>query len=154
MELTIENIRFDTGPVTDADGWEHNLWRFDLSVDGVGIYWNSPFRTGMALSEPSEGDILESILLDLQSIDGYADWLDWHCSFWGDGADADQLRRSRDAFSTIRTMRSLILENSTDPEAYEALMALDPEAVRATQELMAEVRPITDAAAERWYADN
>lgn len=120
-EVTIDRIRFED-EVTDGD-WAHRLWRFDICIgpeEGPSrerVISNSPFRTGMALDEPSSSDILESLAMDLQSVQGYDDWMDWAEEL--DGlTSAKATRESRDAFQKISIMRTLFEEYGVDVEAF------------------------------------
>jgi hypothetical protein len=113
--VTIDNIKFDGE--SQEDGWQHRRWRYDLYVGDEPLYLNSPYRTGMALDEPSESDILAGLAADLSSTAGYTDWLDWAEDL--DGLrDAESARKSREAFRTIETLRTLLTEHGVDAEAF------------------------------------
>jgi hypothetical protein len=122
--VVIDRIRFDQ-EIYNTD-WPHRLWRFDICISESDespsmerVYANSPFMCGMALDEPTPADILESLAMDLQSIEPYTDWLDWAEDL--DGlTSAKAARESRENFGKIETMRALFTEYGVDVAAFIA----------------------------------
>lgn len=110
--VEVTNIRADGDgtPIRDESGWQHYAYRFDLVAGGQIIVGNAPFRQGMAHTvAPTADEILESLALDFQSIEGYTDWLDWadDLALLDSAATA---RKARDSFREIAARASLIIE--------------------------------------------
>ncbi len=113
QHLIVDRIRED-GTHTE-DGWQHRRYRFDLyagSFDEAGyVLSNAPYRMGMGLLDwpPTADEIIESILTDIQSIEGCEDWVDW-AEELGSLTDAKSVRKARDDYHEINARRSLIEE--------------------------------------------
>jgi len=120
-------VRYTVGasvPLTDykgADDWV-TRWPWPRTVDAV----NARARIRAAY-RPDEVAVVASVLLDIGTADGCADWAEWAIELGTEFGTADDIRNAEDAFRTIRTRYRPWAERAFGadlPEAIELAGAL------------------------------
>lgn len=67
-------VEITAGPtLTATDGWDHNAYRWSLTIRGEQLMSNATYSAGTGLPVPADpADVFGSLISDLQSVEPYA----------------------------------------------------------------------------------
>src|SRR3954454_16041426 len=96
------------------DGWDHNLYRFSITVRGEHILSNAPYMAGMGLDSTTATDVFGAVIMDLQCVEPYDSdagglWAEWADDL-GLVTDAKTAVKAQRDFREIMARRSLLIE--------------------------------------------
>jgi hypothetical protein len=128
-ELTAEWTSAE-GFHVDADGWEHQLFRFRWSIAGEDIGSNIPYRQGVGIDdEPSGERLLAAILNDAGCAMPYYGtpfddaWLEWADDLGYPMENGARAKEAREAYRACAAWRDLLIERLGEDAARELIDA-------------------------------
>jgi hypothetical protein len=65
-------VEIDPQGVRTSNGWEHQLYHFHLDVKGERLISTGTYKAGMGIRHTEPVDVFGSILMDVLSVDPYA----------------------------------------------------------------------------------